>query len=325
MDRRAFLGKLTGGLLAAPIAAVAQETDKVHRLGWLGPDPTFQRREWLVQDLRDLGYVDGRNVEIAYRFAKGHIDRLTAIAAELVALRVDVIVAVSQPAVQAAQQATRTIPIVMFGVGDPVSTGLVANLARPGGNVTGLSQLSPELSAKRLALLKEVVPKVSRIAVLSNPTNPSNAYQVRDTKAAAKALGVSVQLLEVRRSLDLDGAFQAAVQERAGALMTLDDLLIFTERDRIMALAAKSRLPGMYGWPQFPEAGALMSYGVDFRSMYRQAAVFVDKILRGAHPGDLPIEQPTKFELIINLKTAKALGLNIPQSVLLRADQVIDP
>ena len=323
MDRRAFLG-ITAGLLAAPFAAVAQPTDKVYRLGWLGPDPTFQRREWLIQDLRDLGYVDGRNVEIAYRFAKGHIDRLTAVAAEMVALKVDVIVAVSQPAVHAAQQATRTIPIVMFGVGDPVSTGLVANLARPRGNVTGLSQLSPELSAKRLALLAEVVPRASRIAVLTNPTNPSNAHQVRDTKAAAKALGVSVQLLEVRRSGDLDGAFQAAVRERAGALMTLDDLLIFTERERIMTLAAKNRLPGMYGWPHFPESGALMSYGVDFRSMYRQAAVFVDKILRGAHPGDLPIEQPTKFELIINLKTARAMGLSVPQSVLLRAERVIE-
>jgi putative tryptophan/tyrosine transport system substrate-binding protein len=253
-----------------------------------------------------------------------NIDRLPAIAAELVALRVDVIVAVSQPAVQASQQATRTIPIVMFGVGDPVSTGLVGSLTRPGGNVTGLSQLSPELSAKRLALLKEVVPKVSRIAVLSNPTNPSNAHQIRDINAAAKALGVSLQLLEVRSSLDLDGAFQAAARERVGALVTLDDLLIFTERERIVTLAARSRLPGMYGWSQFPVAGALMSYGVDFRSMYRQAAVFVDKILKGAHPGNLPVEQPTKFELVINLKTARGLGLTIPPSLLARADQVIE-
>src|SRR5262245_14978612 len=323
MDRRGFISTLAGGVFAAPLAAEAQQADRVHRIGWLGPDQTFHRREWLVQDLRDLGYVDGRNVEIAYRFAKGNIDRLAAIAAELVGLKVDVIVAVSQPAVQAAQHATRTIPIVMFGVGDPVATRLVDNLTRPGGNITGLSQLSPELSAKRLALLKEAVPGASRIAVLSNPTNPSNAPQIKDTSGAARTLGVSLQVLEIRSADDLDRAFQAAARERANALVTLDDLLIFTERERIMALAASRRLPAIYGWPQFPQAGALMSYGVEFRSMYKQAAIFVAKILKGAKPADLPVEQPTKFELIINLKTAKALGLTIPQSLLLRADEII--
>jgi putative tryptophan/tyrosine transport system substrate-binding protein len=257
--------------LPGPVAAEAQQTDRVHRIGWLSPDQTTHRRDWLVEDLRDLGYVDGRNVEIAYRFAKGNIDRLDAIAAELVGLKVDVIVAVSQPAVQAAQHATRTIPIVMYAVGDPVATRLVASLTRPGGNITGLSQLSPELSAKRLALLKEAVPAASRIAVLSNPTNPSNAPQIKDTRGAARTLGVSLQVLEIRSAADLDRAFQAAVRERANALVALDDLLIFTERARIVALLASRRLPAMSGWSQFPLAGALMSYGVDFRSMNKQA------------------------------------------------------
>jgi putative tryptophan/tyrosine transport system substrate-binding protein len=323
MDRRRFLLTSLAGALAAPLAAGAQ-AGRVPRIGWLGTDPAAHRREVLLQDLRDLGYVEGRNIEIEYRFAKGNMERLPAVAAELVARNVDVIVAVSQPAVQAAQQATRTIPIVMFGVGDPVSTGLVANLARPGGNVTGLSQLSPELSTKRLALVREIIPEVSRVAVLSNPTNPSNPPQIRDIKAAAKALGVGLQVLEIRSSQDLDSAFLSAAQVRAGAFVTLDDLLIFNERMRIVALAAKSRLPGMYGWPDFPQAGGLISYGVDFRDMYRQAAIFVDKILKGAKPADLPVEQPTKFELVINLKTAKALGLTIPPSLLARADQVIE-
>jgi len=324
MDRRRFLLTSLAGAVAGPFAAEAQQTDRVHRIGWLGPEPPTHRRDWLVQDLRDLGYVDGRNVEIEYRFAKGNIDRLAVIAAELVGLKVDVIVAVSQPAVQAAQHATRTIPIIMFGVGDPVATRLVSSLARPGSNTTGLSQLSPELSAKRLALLKEAVPGASRIAVLSNPTNPSNAPQIKDTSVAARTLGVSLQLLEIRGAKDLDKAFQAAAREHANALMTLDDLVIFTERERIVALAASQRLPAMYGWSHFPPAGALMSYGVDFRSMYKQAAIFVDKILKGAKPADLPIEQPTKFELVINLKTAKTLGLTIPPSLLTRADQVIE-
>jgi putative ABC transport system substrate-binding protein len=242
--------------------------------------------------MRQRGYVEGRNLVLELRSVEGKLGRLSEVVSELVRLNVDVIVAVSQPVVQAAQQATRTIPIVMFGVGDPVSTGLVASLARPGGHITGLSQLSPELSAKRLALLKEVSPEVSRVAVLSNPTNPSNEPQIKDTKAAAKALRLELQLLEVRSPQDLESAFQAAVRGRADALMTLDDLFIFTHRKRIVALAAKSRLPGMYGWSAFAEAGGLMSYGADFRDMYRQAAVFVDKILSGAKPANLLSSSP---------------------------------
>ena len=321
MHRREFLSTVSAGIVAVPLMGEAQQTDRVHRIGWLGTDSS--RRDWIVEDLSDLGYVEGRNYQLVYRLASGNIERLPAIATEMAALKLDVIVAVSQPAVQAVRQAT-TIPIVMFGVGDPVATGLVSNLTRPGGNITGLSQLSPELSAKRLALLKEVVPGVSRIAVLSNPTNPTNAVQIQDTRKAARTLGVSLQLLEVRKAQDLDGAFQSAARERAGALLTLDDLLIFTERARIVALAANGRLPGMYGWPQFPQAGGLMSYGADFRNMYRRAAAFIDKILRGARPADLPVEQPTTFQLVLNLKTAKVLGVMVPQSILVRADQVIE-
>jgi putative ABC transport system substrate-binding protein len=212
----------------------------------------------------------------------------------------------------------------MFSVGDPVSAGFVASLARPGGNITGLSQVSPQLSAKRLELLREAVPEVSRVAVLWNPTNPTNAPQLGATKVAAQALGVQLQLLEVRGPQDLESAFEAATRRRAGALITLDDLFIFTQRMRIIALAAKHRLPAIYGWLVFPEAGGLMSYGPDFQDMARQTAVFVDKILKGASPADLPVEQPTKFELVINLKTAKALGLTIPPLLLQRADQVIE-
>jgi putative ABC transport system substrate-binding protein len=329
MDRRAFLGTLTGSLLAAPLAAEAQQAGKVYRVGYLSPIPVAERGSnpyfnIFRREMRQRGYVEGQNFVLEHRAVEGSPGRDSEVVGELVRLNVDVIVAVSQPVVQAAKQVTRIIPIVMFGVGDPVSTGLVASLARPGGNITGLSQISPELSAKRLALLKEVIPEVSRVAVLSNPTNPSNAPQIRDTKAAAKALGVELHLLQVRSPQDLESAFQAAARGRAGALTTLDDLFIYAHRTRIVALAATSRLPGMYGWAAFPEAGGLMSYGPDFRDMYRQAAVFVDKILKGARPGDLPVEQPTKFELVVNLTTAKALGLTIPRSLLQRADQVIE-
>lgn len=318
--------------LASVLAARAQTAGKVYRVGFIGPrpvaqitsDPTHDFNTVFRREMRQRGYVEGQNLVLEVRSTEGRLERVSEVVGELVRLNMDVIVAVSNPVVQAAQHATREIPIVMFGVADPVATGLVASLARPGGNITGLSQLSPELSAKRLALLKEVIPEVSRVAVLSNPTNPSNAPQIRDTKAAAKALGVQLQLLEVRRPQDLESAFQAAARGRVSALVALDDLFIFTHRMRIVALAAESRLPGIYTWPDFPQAGGLMSFGPDFRDMYRQAAVFVDKILTGAKPADLPVEQPTRFKLVINLKTAKTLGLMIPSSLRLRADQVIE-
>jgi putative ABC transport system substrate-binding protein len=331
IDRRTFIGTLAGGLLAAPLAAEAQDAGKVYRVGYIGPrsvatiisDPV-QPFNSFRREMRQRGYVEGQNLVLELRTVEGRLERVSEVVGELVRLNADVIVAVSGPVIQAAQQVTRTIPIVMLGVGDPVATGLVASLARPGGNVTGLSQLSPELSGKRLDLLKAVVPGVSRVAILWNPTNPTNAPQLTETKVAAQALGVQLQLMEVRSPQDFESKFQAATRERAGALITLDDLLIFTHRIQIVALAAKSRLPAIYGWSAFAEAGGLMSYGPDFQDMYRQAAVFVDKILKGAKPGALPIERPTKFELIINLKTAKALGLTIPPSLLQRADQVIE-
>jgi len=329
MDRRTFLETLAGGLLAAPLAAEAQQARRVYRVGYIGPtpvatlisDPTFDsfRRE-----MGQRGYVEGQDLVLELRSVAERPDRVSEVVGELVRLNPDIIVAVSAPVIQAARQVTRTIPIVMVGVGDPVAIGFAASLSRPGGNVTGLSQLSPELSAKRLDLLKEVVPGVSRVAILWNPTNPSNASQLRATKLVAQALGMQLQLLEVRGSQDFESGFQAATRGRAGAVITLDDLLIYTRRTQIVALAAKNRLPAIYGWSRFAEAGGLMSYGPDFRDMYRQAAIFVDKILKGAKPGDLPIEQPAKLELVINLKTAKALGLTIPQSLLQRADQVIE-
>jgi putative ABC transport system substrate-binding protein len=273
--------------------------------------------------LAELGYVEGQSIRFEYRGAYGHVDRLPSLAEELVHLNVDVIVAVATPEVQAAHQATRKIPIVMVAVVDPVATGFVASLARPGGNITGLSLLSAELSGKRLELLKEVVPGVSRVAVLWNPTNPSNALQIGATKVAAQALGVQLQPLEVRGPQDLESAFQAATRGRAGALIALDDPVLGSHRTRIVALAAKIRLPAMYGLTGYAKAGGLMTYGPNIPDLFRQAAVFVGKILKGAKPADLPVEQPTKFELVINLKTAKALGLKIPDSMLVQADEVI--
>jgi len=331
MDRRVFLGTVAGGLLAAPLAAEAPPGGKVYRVGYIGPtpvatlisDPT-QYFDSFRREMRQRGYVEGQDLVLELRSVEERPDRASQVVGELVRLNPDVIVAVSAPVIQAARQVTRTIPIVMVGVGDPVAIGFVASLSRPGGNITGLSQLSSELSAKRLDLLKEVVPGVSRVAILWNPTNPSNASQLRATKLVAQALGMHLQLLEVRGPQDFESGFQAATRGRAGALITLDDLLIYTRRTQIVALAAKRRLPAIYGWSKFAEAGGLMSYGPDFRDMYRQAAIFVDKILKGAKPGDLPIEQPAKLELVINLKTAKALGLTIPPSLLQRADQVIE-
>jgi putative tryptophan/tyrosine transport system substrate-binding protein len=325
MDRRAFIGTLAGGLLAAPLAAAAQEykAGKVARIGRLelssaGTDEAFR------QGLRELGYVEGQNVVLEYRFAEGKAERLPNLAAELVNLKVDIIVAGGTPAPLAAKHATSTIPIVMAAAGDPVRTGLVANLARPGGNVTGLSTFTPELAAKRLQLLKEVVPGVSRVAVLWNATNPFAVFNMRETEVAARTLGVQVQSLEVRGSDDFENAFAAAIRGRAGALIVVDDPLTCRHRERLGDFAAKNRLPTMYGFRQCAGTGGLMSFGASLADLYRRAAIYVDKILKGAQPRDLPVEQPTKFELVINLKTAKALGLTIPQSLLQRADQVID-
>ena len=314
------------GILAAPLAAHAQQPAKVYRIGILPPGPISPRMtlwEAFRQGLRELGYVEGHNIALVIRSPERGPEQLPDLAADLVRLKVDVIVTAATPAIQAAQRATRTIPIVMAVSADPVETGLVSSLARPGGNTTGLSLLSPELSGKRLELLKAVVPRVSRIAVLFNPTNPASAIQMREAEVAARALGAQLQRLDVRGPDDFAKAFQAATRGQAGALLVLDDPLPFSYRTQIVALASKSRLPAMYGLTGFAEAGGLMSYGANNVDMFRRAAVYVDKILKGAKPADLPVEQPTRFELVVNLKTAKTLGLAIPQSVLIRADQVI--
>jgi putative ABC transport system substrate-binding protein len=285
------------------------------------------RQRWLEafrQGLRELGYVEGQNIAIESRWTEGKDDRLPALAADLVRSKVDVIVAETGAATRAAQQATRTIPIVMSLVNDPVGSGLVGSLARPGGNVTGLTIMSPDLVGKQLELLKEVAPKVSRVALLRHPDNPASAAQLREAQAAAQALGVRLQTLEARSPQEIDGAFAAMTRERAGALLVIPDTLFWNQRRQIAELAVKRRLPSMRMGEAYAEAGGLMSYGPSYLDLERRAATFVDKILKGANPADLPVAQPTKFELVINLKTAKAIGLTIPQPLLQRADQIID-
>ena len=326
--RRALATALALALFAAPLAAGAQPTGKVPRIGWLG-GPTRESAQAYVQPfqqgLKDLGWVEGQNIVIEWRFAGGRTERLPDLAAELVRLRVDVIVAPSAPTVLAAKNATTTIPIVTVGGGDPVELKLAASLARPGGNVTGLtSTVGPEIAGKQLELLKETVPKVSRIAVLWNPNTPGNAVALREAEIAARGLGVELQVLEARSLNDFDGAFAAMSRKRAGALLVLGDVVFTTHRRRLADLAAKSRLPAMYTASQFVDDGGLVSYGPSILDNFRRAAVYVDKILKGAKPQDLPIERSTKFELVINLKTAKAIGLTIPPAVRARADQVID-
>ena len=321
-----FIITLVFALLAAPLAAEAQAPGKVPRIGFLSAFSSADTSLWYQafrQGLRDLGYTEGHNIAIEYRDAEGRPERLPDLAAGLLRLKVDVIVAQTTPASLAAKQATTSIPIVMTIVADPVGTGLVASLARPGGNITGLSTQLPELAAKRLQLLKEVVPKVSRMAVLWNSASPIAPPQVREAEAAARALGVQLESLEVRTPNDFEGAFQAAIRKRAGALLVLDDFLVVKYQVRIGALAAKSRLPSMSASTGFAEAGGLMNYGPNFLEVSRRAAYYVDRILKGAKPADLPVEQPTRFELVINLKTAKALGLTIPPSILIRATEVI--
>jgi putative ABC transport system substrate-binding protein len=273
--------------------------------------------------LRELGYVEGQNIVIESRWAEGNYDRLPGLAAELVGLKMDVIVAAAVPAIRAAKEATRTIPIIMATVVDPVATGLVASLARPGGNITGLSTMAPAVVGKQLEMLKQVVPDASRVAVLWNPANPGNAPQLREAEVAAKTFGLRLQPLEARNPNDFDGAFVMMTRQQAGGLIVLVDAMFNEHRTRIADLAAKGRLPAVYGLPEHAEAGGLMAYGASRPELFRRAATYVDKILKGAKPADLPVEQPTKFELVINAKTAKALGLTIPPSVLLRADQVI--
>ena len=330
MDRRVFISSIAGGLLAAPLAAEAQQAAKVARIGYLSIDVagSVHLREAFLQGLRDLGYVEGRNVVIEYRDAEGKPERLPALAAELVALKVDVILAGGTPHALAAKHATRTIPIVFAGATGPVENGLVTSLARPGGNVTGLSVLpQEELVGKRLELIKQAVPGISQVAILRDagayPEGTDREIR-RGAEVAARALGVRVQFVEARGPADFDRAFSEVTRAHAGALILITSSMFFAERRRLVALAGKNRLPAVYTARDFIEAGGLMAYGQNLAGSFRYAAAYVDKILRGAKPADLPVEQPTTFELIINLKTARALGLTIPPSLLARADQVIE-
>jgi putative ABC transport system substrate-binding protein len=326
--RRAFIGALAGVALAAPLAAEAQQARKIARIGYLTGNrvasPHLQ--EGFLQGLRDLGYVEGRNVMIEYRDAEGKLERLPALAAELVALKVDVIVAGNTRAALAAKQATRTLPIVFTNASDPVASRLVTSLARPGGNVTGLSLLAPELVGKCLEQLTQAVPGVSRIAVLWQPGGLGERTEkdmLKEVVVAARVLGVRLQVVEARGPEDFDRAFSEMTRARAGALTVLGSTMFLIGRRRLVDLAAKNRLPTVFSLREFVDAGGLMAYGPDLADLFRRAATYVDKILKGAKPADLPVEQPTKFELVINLKTAKALGLTIPQSVLGRADEII--
>ena len=321
-NRRMFIGTLAGGLLASPFTTVAQQPTKLHRIGVLG-NVDVPPWEGLRQGLRDLGHVDGRNITMEWRWSEGRPDRLPALALELVQLKVDIIVASSTQAAQAAKQATSTIPIVVVLSSYPDKVGLVQSLARPGGNVTGLSTFAPELMGKRLELLKEIAPKVSRVAVLWNPTSPVEPLGFRETLAAAAVAGVEIQSIEARTPDDHPAAFATLTASRAEALIAHGNPINWQNRQLIADFALKSRLPSIYEERIFVEASGLLSYAPNFTDLFRRAATYVDKILKGAKPADLPVEQPTKFELVINLKTAKALGLTIPQTVLLRADEVI--
>jgi len=322
MERRTFMALVSGGFLTKSLAVEAQQARKVPRIGVLsGQSPEMSPPILALREgLRELGYVEGQNIAIEWRWAQGKDERYPDLAAELVKLKVDIIVVPTSAGAQAAQRATKTIPIVMGFVSDPVALGLVANLAWPGGNITGLGVPTPEIAGKRLQLLREVAPTVARIAVLSDPSQPAD---LRGTEAAAQALGVQLQVWKVRSGDELDRAFTAIARERAAGIIILGSTTLFAYRARIAQLAVTHRLPTSAWARELTEAGCLMSYGANLPDVARRAAYFVDKILKGAKPGDLPIEQPTKFDLVFNLKTAKALGLTIPPSLLGRADEVI--
>jgi ABC-type uncharacterized transport system substrate-binding protein len=327
MDRRAFLAG-AAALLAAPLGADAQQAGKVYRVVYLGNSSAVLEADLVDafrQGLRTLNYVEGQNIVIEYRWAEGRNDRFPALVAEAVRLRADVILTSGTPATLAAKEGTRTIPIVIAAMGDPIGAGVVPSLARPGGNITGSASMSPEIDGKRLELLKELVPGVSRIAVLWNPTNPSNAARIKQIQAAAKTLRLTLEpLMATGDSQDLDKGFGTIVAARVEALVVESDRALLAHRAQIVDFAARRRLPAFYPYREYVQAGGLVSYAPSYPAMFRRAAAYVDKILKGAKPADLPVEQPTEFELIINRKTAKALGLTIPQSLLARADQVIE-
>jgi putative tryptophan/tyrosine transport system substrate-binding protein len=325
MQRRAFITLLGAAAVAWPLIARAQQAVKLHRIGILSPElPPPGFLDAFRQGLRELGYVEGQDIMFEVRNAEGYSQRLAALANHLVELKVDVILALNTPSVQAAKKASATIPIVMTRIADPVKSGLVNSLSRPGGNVTGLSFRVDELSGKRLALLKEAFPSVSRVAVLWYEPNPGSDIAVGAIKAASRELGLELLPLPVRGPADLIGAFQAATRGRVEALIVIEDVVATQHRDEILNLAATHSLAVVSQYRAFAEAGALLAYGPNTSAMYRRAAYYVDRILKGANAGDLPVEQPTKFDLVINLKTAKALNVTIPPSLLARADEVIE-
>jgi ABC-type uncharacterized transport system substrate-binding protein len=329
MKRREFITLLGGAAAASiawPLAAIAQQSGKLRTIGFLGPNTRSGASDWvaaLAQRLRELGWMEGRTVTIEYRWAEGREERLAEIAAEFVRLKVDVIVTSGTPAVMASKQATSVIPIVFATAGDPVGSGLVASLARPGGNVTGLATLVADLAGKRLELLREIVPGLGRLAIMGNASNPFTVLELDEVQAAAGTLGLEVVTLEIRRAQDIAPAFEA-LKSRADALYVCTDALANTNRIRISTSALGVRLPTMHGSRDYVEAGGLMSYGPNYPDLFRRSADYVDKILHGAKPGDIPVEQPTKYELVLNLTTAKALGLTVSPTLLARADEVIE-
>jgi putative ABC transport system substrate-binding protein len=326
MARAAAAVVLVLTMLAMPLAAAAQPARRIPRLCFLTFDPgTPQSSRFtpFFQGLRDLGHVDGQTITIDYLSADGRGERFPALAADCLRLKADIIVVTTTPAAQAAKNATRTIPVVMYPLGDPVATGLVASLARPGGNVTGLTMMASGLAAKRLELLKEAVPRISRVLVLSYLVDPIAAPQVKELESAAHSLGMTLLVRDIRTADDLPAAFDAGARERAEGILTTAESLFVAQRNRVVQLAAQHRLPGMYPYRLMVDAGGLMAYDSYTSSLQARTAAYVDKILKGAKPSDLPVEQPTKFELIVNLKTAKTLGLTIPPSLLQRADEVI--
>jgi putative ABC transport system substrate-binding protein len=326
MNAKTIVLLLVGLALASVHLAQAQQPKKTPRIGFLlapSRSAVSESLDAFRQGLRDLGYIEGQNIVIEYRYAEGKFERLPDFAAELVRLKVDVIATGGSPAIQAAKDATRTIPIVMTGLTDPVAWGVIASLDRPGGNITGLSLGGYELIGKRLELLKETVPRLSRIAFFWTSHSPAPDLRSKETQSASRALALRIQSLEVGEANDFDVAFKAAVKGRAGGITVEPSPVFTTNRHRILAFAANNRLPGIYPWREYVEDGGLMSYAPNLSERYRRAAYYVDKILKGTKPADLPVEQPTKFEFIINLKTAKNIGLTIPQSVLYRADKVL--
>jgi putative tryptophan/tyrosine transport system substrate-binding protein len=325
MRRRQFIALVGSAALVLPFAARAQQTGKMRAIGFLNPgSETSSDVSEFFDGLAEMGWIEGKNVVFERRYAENQVERLPELAAELVRLNVDLIAASGTLGPLAAKRATSTIPIVMTASGDPLGSGLVASLARPGGNVTGMSLMTPDIGGKRLELLKELLPRLARVAVLWNAANPYPAIVFKETQGAGRTLGIEVQSLEVRGPDDLEGAFEAAKKQRPDAMITVEDPLTFGYRKRIVDFAAEQQMPSLHGLRAFVAAGGLISYGANIANMFRGAAGYVDKILKGANPADLPVQQPTKFDLVINLTTAKALGLKVPPSLLARADEVID-